>query len=318
MRNHLGGMLAPPFSCVVAMNHLAAMRMFVRVAESLSFLAAAKQLGVSSAVVTRGVAMLEMHLNTRLLNRGKRRISLTDAGQTYWQGCTNLFTQLNMLEASVSSTTQELVGVLKIAASEFFAATDLSYLLNTYRAAEPGVRFELTVFETTRDFGDNNYDVWFSVERRLRDSSLVCRPLMQFRDLIVASPAYLARRGQPEIPQNLPDHDVLLASDIATRHWEFRDAHGSHRVGVHPVFSSTSLMAVRRTALAGLGIARLPRPLIESELHAGALKSLLDCFEVEGGERTTWMLYSGRRYISRRVRSFVDFVVAHYRGKEIL
>jgi DNA-binding transcriptional LysR family regulator len=80
----------------------ACMGMFVKVAELLSFAAAAKQLGVPGAVVTRGVAALETHLNTRLLNRTKRRISLTEAGQAYLQGCTELFTQLDMLEASVS------------------------------------------------------------------------------------------------------------------------------------------------------------------------------------------------------------------------
>jgi DNA-binding transcriptional LysR family regulator len=300
------------------MNQLAAMRMFAKVAELLSFAAAAKQLGVSGAVVTRGIAALEAHLNTRLFNRTKGRISLTEAGQSYLQGCTELFTQLDMLDASVSSATGGAVGSLKIAAPEFLVATDLSDLLNTYRAAEPGVRFELMVFETTRHPGDNNYDVWFSTGRRLRDSSLVCRPLTQFRDVIVASPTYLARRGQPEVPLHLADHDVLLASDIATRHWEFRDAHGSQRVAVHPVFSSPSLMAVKLAAIAGLGIARLPGPLVEPELRAGALELLLDSFEVGGDERTTWMLYSGRRYVTQRVRSFVDFVVAHYRGPEIL
>ncbi|KAE8754382.1 LysR family transcriptional regulator [Paraburkholderia madseniana] len=299
------------------MNQLDAMRMFAKVAESLSFAAAAKQLGVSSAVVTRGIATLEAHLNTRLLNRTKRRISLTEAGQAYLQGCTELITQLNMLDASVSSATQESVGSLKIAASEFFAATYLSDLLTAYHAAEPGVRFEMTVFASTQDLDGNDHDVWFSAERRLRDSSLICRPLTQCRDVIVASPTYLARRGPPEVPQNLPDHNVLLASNVATRHWEFRDAHGPRRVAVHPIFTSPNLMAVKRAALAGLGVARLPRPLIESQLRAGALKLLLDCFDLEGDERTMWMLYSGRRYITQRVRSFVDFVVARYREPQI-
>lgn len=263
--------------------------------------------------------MLEAQLNTRLLNRTKRRISLTEAGQAYLQGCTELLTQLDMLDASVSSATQESVGSLKIAASEFFAATYLSDLLTAYHAAEPGVRFEMTVFASTQDLEGNDYDVWFSAERRLRDSSLVCRPLTQCRDVIVASPTYLARRGPPEVPQNLPDHDVLLASNVATRHWEFRDAHGHgpRRVAVHPIFTSPNLMAVKRAALAGLGVARLPRPLIESQLRAGALKLLLDCFDLEGDERTMWMLYSGRRYITQRVRSFVDFVVARYREPQI-
>ncbi len=160
--------------------------------------------------------MLETHLNTRLLNRTRRTtrttrgISLTDAGLAYWQGCTELLTQLDVLDVNVSSATRESVGVLKIAAPECFAATDLSELLSAYRAAEPRVRFELTVFETMQDLGENNHDVWFSAERRLRDSSLVCRPLAQFRDVIVASPARILRSviRPPGIPKDLRDHDV--------------------------------------------------------------------------------------------------------------
>ncbi len=306
-----------PVIFVVAMNLIAVMRMFEKVAESQSLSAAAKQLGVSSAVVTRGIATLEAHLNTRLLNRTKRRISLTEAGQVYSQGCTELLAQLDRLEASVSSAARESIGVLKIAAPESFAATDLSDVLDAYHAVEPRVRFELTVFTSTQDLDDNNHDVWFSAERRLRDSSLVSRPLTQFRDVIVASPAYLSRRGPPEAPRNLPEHDVILVSGLATRHWEFRDAHGSHRVDVLPVFSSPNLMAAKRAVLAGLGIARLPRPLIESQLRGGVLELLLEDFYLGGDERTMWLLYSGRRYMTQRVRSFVDFVVAHYRKPEV-
>lgn len=227
--------------------------------------------------------------------------------------------QLDMLEASVSSPTREkCVGSLKIAASEFAAATDLGALLNAYHAVEPSVRIELTVFASLQDLEDNNHDVWFTTERRLRDSSLVCRPLTQFRDVIVASPEYLARRGAPEVPHSLPDHDVLLASGIASRQWEFRCSRGSHRVSVDPVLRSPNLIAVKRAALAGLGVARLPGPLIESQLRTGALKLVLDGFDLGGDERTMWLLYSGDHYMAKRVRSFVDFVVAHYRGPEIL
>jgi DNA-binding transcriptional LysR family regulator len=302
--------------CIETVNQLAAMRMFAKVAESLSLTTAAKGLGVTSAVVTRGIATLEAHLNTRLLNRTKRKISLTEAGQSYLQGCTALLAQLDMLDASASSSTRESVGSLKIAASEFFATTYLNDLLAAYHAVEPGVRFEVTVFASTQDLDGNDHDVWFSAERRLRDSSLVCRPLVQCHDVIVASPAYLARREPPEVPQNLSDHNVLLASNVTTRHWEFCDAHGSRRIAVHPIFTSPSLMAVKGAALAGLGIARLPRPLVESQLDAGALKLLLGCFDLEGDKRRIWMQYTGHRYMTQRMRCFVDFVVAHYRKPE--
>jgi DNA-binding transcriptional LysR family regulator len=299
------------------MNQLATMRMFTKVAEALSFSVAAKQLGVSSAVVTRGIATLEAYLNVRLLNRTTRHVSLTDAGHAYWQGCAELLNQLYLLEGNISSVTHESIGSLKIAAPESFAATDLGELVAAYHLIEPRVSFELTVIEGAQEFIVNDYDVWFSAERRLRDSSLVCRSLTPVRDVIVASPDYLTRRGPPLIPQDLSSHDVLLASDMLGRYWEFCDAHGSHRVALRPIFSSSNLVAVKRAVVAGLGIARLPRSLILSELQDGSLQPVLGGFDVEGDERTVWMLYSGKRYMTRCVRSFVDFTVARYRQPDI-
>jgi DNA-binding transcriptional LysR family regulator len=300
------------------MNQLSAMRMFAKVAESLSFAVAAKQLHISTAMVTRGVATLETHLNIRLLNRTTRQVSLTEAGHEYWQGCKELLKQLDTLEASVSLATQESVGSLKVATHESFAATDLSDMMAAYHAEEPRVNFELTVFESTHDLVVSNYDVCFTAERRLRDSTLVCRSLTQFRDVIVASPSYLERRDPPRVPQDLSDHDVLVFADTPARYWEFCDAYGSHRITLRPVVSSSNLLAVKRAALAGIGIARLPATLIQSELQEGALQALLQTFELENTERTVWMLYSGHRYMTQRVRGFVDFAAERYRCPERL
>jgi DNA-binding transcriptional LysR family regulator len=294
------------------MNQLASMRMFAKVAESLSFAIAAKQLHLSTAMVTRGVATLEAHLNIRLLNRTTRQVSLTEAGHEYWQGCKEVLRQLDTLEASVSSGTLDSAGSLKVAAHESFAATDLSEMVAAYHAEEPRVNFELTVFESTQDLVASNYDVCFAAERRLRDSTLVCRSLTQFHDVIVASPAYLARRDPPQMPQELSDHDVLVSADVPARYWEFCDAYGSHRVPLRPIVSSSNLLAVKRAVKSGIGIARLPASLIECELREGTLQPLLQTFELENNERTVWMLYSGHRYMTQRVRGFVDFAADRY------
>jgi DNA-binding transcriptional LysR family regulator len=296
------------------MNQLSSMRMFTKVAESLSFSIAAKQLHVSTAMVTRSVATLEAHLNIRLLNRTTRQVSLTDAGQAYWEGCKDVLWQLDSLEASVALATNESVGSLKVAAHESFAATGLSETVAAYRAEEPRVRFDLTIFESMQDLAISDYDVCFTAGRRLRDSTLVCRSLTQFHDVIVASPSYLARRGPPLMPQELSDHEVLVSSDIPARYWEFCDAYGSHRVPLSPVITSSNLLAVKRAAKSGIGIARLPASLIECELREGTLQPLLQDFELENNERTVWMLYAGHRYLTQRVRAFVDFTAGRYRG----
>ena len=295
------------------MNQLSAMRMFATVAESLSFTVAAKELRVSTAMVTRSVATLETHLNLRLLNRTTRSVSLTEAGHEYWQGCRELLRHLDTLEANVCSSAREAGGSLKVAAHESFAAADLSDLVAGFRKTEPRVDFELTAFASTQELAVSTYDVCFVAERRLRDSSLVCRPLTQVRDVIVASPGYLLLRGAPTQPADLTNHDILTGSEPSVRYWEFGDAYGAQRVLLQPVLSSSNLLTVIRAAKAGLGIARLPASLVSTEIHDGTLVPVLGDFDLENGVRTLWMLYSGHRYMTPRVRRFIDFSVARYR-----
>ncbi|MEI5996480.1 LysR family transcriptional regulator [Paraburkholderia bengalensis] len=296
------------------MNQLSAMRMFAKVAESLSFTVAAKELRVSTAMVTRGVATLETHLNLRLLNRTTRSVALTEAGQEYWQGCRELLRHLDTLEANVCSSARDAGGSLRIAAHESFAAADLCGLIAEFRKSEPRVDFEITVFASTQDLVVGTYDLCFVAERRLRDSSLVCRPLTVVRDVIVASPIYLGQKQTPSQPSDLTDHDVLTASEPSLRTWDFSDDYGIQRILLRRVFSSSDQLTVIRAVKAGLGIARLPASLVSTELRDGTLVPLLEDFELENGTRTVWMLYSGHRYMTPRVRRFIDFSVTHYRG----
>ncbi|MGF6758143.1 LysR family transcriptional regulator [Paraburkholderia sp. GAS334] len=298
------------------MNLLASIRIFARVAESLNFADAARVLGVSCSVVTRGVAALEAHLNVRLINRTTRRVSLTAAGQIYWQGCIDLLRQLDAMEEMIASATSQSVGSLKIAAPSSYATTDLGDILAAYHREEPLVNFELTVFDNMKHVVANDFDVCFTAEHRLRDSSLICRSLAQTQDVIVASPAYLARRRAPKKPQDLSDHDILLGADAPSRYWEFRDTNGAHRVVLRPVMNAQSPAVVARAAEAGLGIARLSRSLIHDQIESGTLVELLGNFLLDSNERTVWILYSRRRHMPLSVRSFVDFVVSRYREEK--
>ena len=297
------------------MNQLASVRIFAKVAEYLSFAEAAKQLGISNSVVTRSVATLEEHLGVRLVNRTTRRVSLTGTGQLYWKRCIELLRQLDDMDEFIASAVGQPGGSLRIAASSLYASTDLPGLLAAYRAQQPRMSFDLTVFDNMSDVAASEFDVCFSMERRLRDSSLVCRPLAQTRDVIVASPDYLARCPAPRTPAELASHDVLVASDAPSRYWEFRDAHGTQRVVVQPIMSIQSPQVVKQAVQAGLGIARLSRSFVRNELGNGSLRALLQDATLSGDERTVWLLYSGQPYMAIALRSFVDFVVERYRQK---
>ncbi|MEA3131910.1 MAG: hypothetical protein QOF46_3705, partial [Paraburkholderia sp.] len=161
------------------MNLVASIRIFTKVAECLNFAEAAKQLGISSSVVTRSLAALEEHLGVRLVNRTTRRVSLTETGRLYWERCIELLRQLDAMEECIAFAVGQPLGSLRVAASSLYATTDLPEVLAAYRAREPRMCFELTVFDNMSDVAANEFDVCFSAERRLRDSSLVCRPLAQ-------------------------------------------------------------------------------------------------------------------------------------------
>jgi DNA-binding transcriptional LysR family regulator len=268
------------------MNQLASIRIFAKVAECLSFAEAAKQLGISNSVVTRSVTALEQHLGVRLVNRTTRRVSLTPAGQTYYEHCAGLLRHLAAMDECVTDAAAQPAGPLRIAASSSYASTDVPEVLAGYREKEPRAQFHLTVFDNMTDVTAADLDVCFSAERRLRDSSLVCRALAQTQEVIVASPAYLARRRAPRTPAELSSHDVLVASDSPGRYWEFRDKHGTQRVVVRPILNVQSPLLVKRSVEAGLGIARLSRSVVQREIAEGSLSPLLENAELCGDDRT--------------------------------
>src|SRR6266702_2511747 len=133
------------------MNQLDSMRIFSKVAQCLNFADAARQLGISNAVVTRSVATLEKHLSIRLINRTTRRVSLTTAGQAYFEGCQDLLKQLTVMEQRILSTTVQAVGCLRIASPASFAQSKLPEILTAFRTGQPHVSFDVTVFETIKE-----------------------------------------------------------------------------------------------------------------------------------------------------------------------
>src|SRR5262249_46508856 len=152
------------------------------------------------------VNMLEAHLNTRLINRSTRSLSLTEAGARYLDGCRAVVANVDEMDANLTRSAHSPHGTVRIAASTTFASTELVALLADYRAAEPGVDFDVTTFDAQIDLIEGGFDVGFTDDERLVGTSMVGRMLMQYRSVLVASPSYLARRGIPLDPSMLHAH----------------------------------------------------------------------------------------------------------------
>jgi DNA-binding transcriptional LysR family regulator len=296
------------------MDQLRAMRVFARVVDLGSFTLAGKQLGMSSGAVTRSVCMLEAHLNMRLLNRTTRRLSLTDAGRLYLDGCRCVIEKLDEVESDLVRATRDPSGVLRIAAPSLFANGGLTPLLGAYREENPRVNFDVTVYDTQIDLIEGGFDVCFATDRQQINASLVCRKLTPVKEIVVAAPAYLGRRGVPRAPADLATHELLSVAD-SPRTWEFADARRSQRINAQGPLTASSHATVRAAALAGLGIALLPLPLVADDIARGHLQAVLDCYDVDGGMHNISIVYPGRRYLTTKVRSFIDFAVEQFRSE---
>lgn len=295
------------------MNQLQAMRVFVRVVELASFSAAARQLGMSAAGVTRSVMTLEAHLNLRLLNRSTRHLSLTEAGQLYMDGCRDIIGQLDDMEAGLVRSTRELNGTLRVSTSSTFAVSGLCDLLAAYRCAHPRVTFDVTSSETPSALIEGGFDVGFNDTPHLPDSTLISRRLRAFKQIVVASPRYLQRHGTPGAPADLTSHYLLTASCGTGKTWRFTVGGEVLRISAGSALQASNYATVHSAALADMGVAILPAPLVEKEVAKGHLLPILSQFEIADGQRQVSILYTGRNYLSARVRHFIDFVVEQYR-----
>ena len=252
----------------------------------------------------------------RLFHRTTRSLSLTEVGKEYLDGCRTIIEKLDEMESNLVQTTRDPRGTLRIATPMTFATSGLGNLLASYRTLHPRVDFDITTFDTHIDMVEGGYDVCFSDDRRLASSTLVSRTLTSIVEVTVASPSYLARHGTPRDPAALNRHGLLTVTDGTSRTWEFADTDGVYRVNTGSALTATSSAMVRVAALNHMGIALLPLPFVNEDLAQGTLVPVLEQYEVNGGPRHVSILYSGRNYLSMKVRSFIDFAVSQYRAPD--
>ncbi|MGU7782385.1 LysR family transcriptional regulator [Burkholderia sp. PU8-34] len=297
------------------MNQIQTMRVFVCVAEQQSFRRAAHQLGVSNALVTRSIAMLEGHLNTRLIHRTTRNLSLTEAGVRYLDGCRALLEEFDHLEASVTHAVREPVGTLRVIASGLLSPLALTPLVTGFQRLYPQVRVQLTIAEGPLDVLESGYDVGIVTGNRLDGNpALIGHALAPNTLVACAAPAYLERRGEPRAPDDLPRHDwVALAQHQHASAWRLRGPDdATHAVTVRPVCTVNQLSLVLAAAVAGSGLAVLPEDLAADALDNGALVRILPGYRIDDPDAQLSLVYPNRQFVPARTRSFVEHALDHF------
>lgn len=293
------------------MDVLVSMSMFRRVVEAGSFSAVAAETGSSQSTVSKHVAALEQRLGTKLLNRSTRQLHVTEAGQDYYRHCLRILDDVAESEASVRHGQSRPVGKLRVAAPVMFGRLFIAPLLWAFMREHPEVSIDLTMDDRHIDLIKEGVDVAVRAGK-LADSNLVARKLGPFPpQILVASPAYLAERGEPQTPADLMQHDCLLHSLLTpANEWTFTGPEGEETVHVPSRFVSNNRDTLNDAALAGMGIAITwlwpNRALIEQ----GRLKCVLSDYSLSTLD--FYVLFPERQLVPQKVRSLIEHLSAYF------
>lgn len=286
------------------MDRLAAMRTFLRVADTGSFSEAARQLGLPKSLATRRVSQLELSLGVPLLVRSNRAVRLSEHGALYAPRLRELLDELDALDASLGASATQMRG-----SPSAFGVRWLAPLLSEFLCAHPHLVAELELIDRPVDPVDEGFDLV------LTDSASVSgqyeeQPLMRFHTALVAAPAYLARAGAPASPADLKRLDIIhyVCADSGQA-WRFIDDSGAEqRVIVNPRFSTSSGVIMRDVALAAQGIALLPEFLVEDDLRTQRLERILPAWHSPA--LLLKAVFPRRRETLTKTRLLVDFLRA--------
>ena len=294
------------------MDRLAAMKVFVEVARCGSFTAAAEHLDMSRVMVTRHVAALESWLQTRLLQRSTRRISLTEAGEVFLtQSRQMLELSADMLERS-GERDRAPRGQLRVTSSMSFGMAHLAAAIAEYLALYPEVSVDLLMVDRAVNLIEDRVDLAVRISGEL-DPNLVARRIAPCRSVVCAAPAYLARCGTPQRPADLARHNCLTYSRVGKSEWRFRSGADETSVPVGGNLSANEATVLTQAARVGAGIALQPTYLAGPLIRSGELVRLLPDWQPP--DLTIWGVYLSRQHVPATLRTLLDFLVQRFAGQ---
>ncbi|CAI8900840.1 Transcriptional regulator [Pseudomonas sp. IT-P44] len=296
------------------MDLFQAMTVYVRVVESGSMTAAAFQCEMSTTMVGNHLRALEQRLGVRLLNRTTRRQRLTEFGTAYYQRCLEVLGLVAESERLAEQALDEPSGTLRITAPLTFGTEKLAPALSEFALLCPRVKLDVVLTNRRPDLLENGIDVAFRLGN-MEQTNLIARPLVDYTLTMCASPIYLARRGNPEKPDDLRHHDCLSFAYPAgddwqsvEKEWRLSGAEGEVAVAVSGPMLINSSAGLHQAARTGMGIVLLPDALVEQDLKDGTLVALMPNYPPPS--RPMSLMYAQDRYRLPKLRRFVDFAMA--------
>jgi DNA-binding transcriptional LysR family regulator len=250
--------------------------MFAAVVEHRSFTAAAEATGVSKATVSKAISRLEAHLGAALFHRTSRRLSLTESGKPLAEHARRILAEALAAEEAARDGATAMSGTIRLAAPMTFGLMHVAQAITDFLAEHPGISIDLHLGDEKIDLIDMGFDMAIRIAT-LPDSSLLARRLGEVHAHVVAAPAYLARRGTPRHPAELAEHDCLIYTNVVSPEmWRFRNAAREEAaVRLKGPIRTNSGEAMLPALRAGLGIAILPGFIVDAEIAAGRLVTIL-------------------------------------------
>ncbi len=292
------------------MGQISEMQAFVRVVEAGNISKAAEQLDLAKSGVSRRLAELESRLGVRLLNRTTRRSSLTEAGKSYYEGAVKLLMDLSELNAATADANACLEGTLRLAAPLSFGLLHLSPAIDEFLGMHPDLNINIDFSDRHIDLVEQGVDLAVRIAD-LGDSNLRARRICPVSIVICASPGYLEMHGRPQVPADLEGHRILHYDIGTTPVVRLEDRQGNlHSVSTRPVIVANNGDFLRDMAMAGHGITVAPTFIAWEAVAAGHLVPILAEFCPRQLE--AYAVYPPTRYLSRRSRVFIDFLVERF------
>lgn len=292
------------------MDRIQQMQIFQRVAELGSFVRTAEQLGLPKTSVSDAVQQLETQLNVRLLNRTTRRVELTQDGQNYYQRCVELLADFDELQQLFQQQPEQLKGVLRIDMPTGLAREAVIPALPGFLAQHPQFHIQLSSTDRRVDLIAEGFDAVIRVGQ-LSSSSLIARPLSQFRQVNCVSPSYLDKFGLPETLDDLSSHNLVFYSQQLAGKPDGFEYQQDGKTKFWPMSGAVTVNnaeAYTAACLAGLGIIQVPEVGVRQLVQQGRLVKVLP--QYQPAAMPVSVLYAHRRQLSRRLKVFIDWLQA--------
>jgi DNA-binding transcriptional LysR family regulator len=296
------------------MDIVSGMQIFVAVVDNGSFSSAADRLDMSRAMASKSVAALEAHLGTRLLNRTTRRLSLTEAGMAFYERSVQILADIWDAEQVAGRMATEPRGALKVTMPLAYGLHRLGPLIAAYARRYPQVTLNLSLSDRKVDLVEEGYDVAIRIGK-LPESGLVARKLGTVHGVVVGAPDYFERHGRPKVPADLAGH-VCLGYSLTSQgdEWRLQGPDGIVSVRSTGAIKADNGDMLRQAAVAGSGLIFQPWFIVEEDVRTGRLERVLEDYASE--EMGIYAVYPSRRYLSAKVRTFVDFILEALKGEQ--